>query len=45
MKLNDVVPALPSLALTSLTESVGVGVPVHGFSGVAVLRGVGSAGR
>ena len=43
VKLNDVVPALPSLALTSLTESAGVDVPVHGFSVVAVLRGVGSA--
>ena len=44
VKLNDVVPALPSLALTSLTESAGVDVPVHGFSVVAVLRGVGGRG-
>ena len=40
VKSNDVVPALPSLSETSLTERL---IPVgQGLAAVAVLRGVGA---
>ena len=42
MKVNVVVPALPSLCETSLIERL-TAVAAHAFGAVALLRGAGSA--